>query len=1004
MTYASDLKDWINRLCEELGLPFSGAAVEELEPDGTRADIKVHDESGSVAFTIEVKRPRFSPHDREVKKQARGYAELNACRYYFTHNVNVAVLWDGITHIEVTEFPVTFVSNLDAYRSRIDEIRHSWEGILVWLAQRISIGATPIPIDESIAAVLNRFIEGILNETSLIPNLVKKIGTSKKFREGFNKWILDVGWDPPENAQVAEDYCDVLARQFLYTFTNKAIFYYVLKRRFPLPDLQIPEDIKSGFFYKQIDLFFKQAVDETGDYETVFDTDFVDALPIPTESINAIIRLIDYVKAVDYSDIEYDVIGKIFENLIRERQRHILGQFFTRGDVADIILGFCVRDPEAVILEPSIGSGTFGVRAYYRLKYLNGHPDHSSLLNHIWGVDIARFPAHLATINLAIRDLASQENYPNIANYDFFDIEGPHSRIEIGFQKTLETWAGGVPQDPSMEVHGLGRERFVREIPPVQAVIGNPPYTRHEELHAQVFGANYKQTLQRVLSNDFPGYDFSDQSGIYAYFFSHGLHFLEENGRLGYVTLRQWLDVSYGENLKQLLLDHTRILCIIESVDEKWFEGAQMLPIITVVERRRQSEEVTGHWAKFIQLKVPLEQIVPPVEKTRDLVAEASRWQKVDEFVRFVEGAHGLSNLEKISSRGAAIRVYEDEKMRILMVRQSDLKPDEKWGRYLGAPTVYFRMLEEAGDLLVPLKEVATPAFGIKTGANPFFCLNNRGNPFTVLEGTDDYELRENGELVFRIEKAFVVPAVTKIKPYRSIAIDRADDLLLSVDSSRKESKAKGLGVHEYIAWGEKPIHRLRGRRKPAGFNESKTCSARKVWFDLGISDRRVPEIVCPSIFQGVFRIFLNRAGVRVTNALHEIHLRNPRYAKALCALLNSTLTALNVEYGGRHIENRDRTISTQVMIYELEELLVPDPRKLDAEIIKSLEDALDTIAEREVYRLYEEIAREDRTRLDEIVFKGILGLSTKEMETIRGEAAKRYRHKVERLQTQPIN
>src|SRR5208337_2990561 len=44
-----------------------------------------------------------------------------------------------------------------------------------------------------------------------------------------------------------------------------------------------------------------------------------------------------------------------------------------------------------------------------------------------------------------------------------------------------------------------------------------------------------------------------------------------------------------------------------------------------------------------------------------------------------------------------------------------------KWGKYLRAPNFYFRVMERYGRGFVPLGEIATIRFGVKSGCDAFF-------------------------------------------------------------------------------------------------------------------------------------------------------------------------------------------------------------------------------------------------------------------------------------------
>lgn len=117
--------------------------------------------------------------------------------------------------------------------------------------------------------------------------------------------------------------------------------------------------------------------------------------------------MVEVLGRYDFSKLGYEVIGRIFEKLIPDEERHILGQYFTNADVVDLILRFCVKHESDKVLDPACGAGTFLVRSYQHKKLMNQRLAHEDVLKALWGNDIAKFPAHLTTINLAINDPAS---------------------------------------------------------------------------------------------------------------------------------------------------------------------------------------------------------------------------------------------------------------------------------------------------------------------------------------------------------------------------------------------------------------------------------------------------------------------------------------------------------------------------------------------------------------------------------------------------------------------
>jgi len=1000
-TYASDLKDWIGQIIREENLPFKYVKVEMVK-ERKRADILVFDKDGNCIFIIEVKRPEEAdaPYDPKVLEQATEYAEKYQphLRHFATHNVNFLVLWDSITLKKIDQFAITYLTQLDEYLRKTDEIKDGIRRFFKWYGKFLQ-GEPPKRIDESIAEVLHNYIRGIVNTTELVNGLVDNYVKDVEFRRNFEVWLADNGWeDPRGDKKKLENYCIVLAKQYAYIFVNKILFYNVLRERYPnLSNIVLPKGLTSTNFYTLLQVYFNIAIKESKNYQTVFQTNFVDKIPTPTNTISELLKIIQYLQSLDYSVLGYDIIGKVFEKLIPKEERHTLGQYFTRSDVVDLIIGFCIKDPNAIVLDPACGSGTFLIESYYRLKYLEGKKSHAQLLEQLWGIDIAKFPAHLSTINLAIQDLSVKENYPNVIYQDFFEVF-PRTQVKIGVQNTLHAY--GIPeQETTVRVKGLDKAVIEKQLPLMTAVIGNPPYTRQEEMLEEIFGRDYKEeTLLSAIKKDFLKIDLSLRASIYAYFFVHGLRFLNTGSRLGFVTLRSWLDVSYGEALKEFFLAHCKIVAVIESREERWFHGAQMLPCITILENCSSKQARDQNLVKFVQLKLPLSKFVPPILEERDMVREIYRWKSIDSFINEIENAENLFEFKEVEFFKRKIRFYENDKFKIVMVDQKDLKKDTKWGKYLAAPSVFFRLLEQSKGFVEPLEKMADVKYAIKTGANEFFCLPNRF--FKIRDERQFVVLVDKGTKKdrFWIEKEYLSPVLNKIKPHKSIAKLEKDGYLLTVRENKSKLKNQNRKVLEYIEYGETKEHTWRNKHYK-GYHERPTCASRSPWYSL--DDRPKSAILSPSIFWGRHIVFHNKKDFYATDCLDEIRPFREKHSIALTALINSTFAALFYEFSGRYIENRDKTISNEIKIYELRRIPCIDPSIVERkfpELIPELESALQSIESQEVKPLFEEITLPQRQELDEIVFCKILGLTKTEMKEICNSAGELFRQRIERF------
>src|SRR5690348_12521955 len=153
----------------------------------------------------------------------------------------------------------------------------------------------------------------------------------------------------------------------------------------------------------------------------------------------------------------------MYEQLIKPAERHRYGQHYTQPAVVDLINSFALRTGGDRVLDPGCGGGTFLVRAYARKKYLDATQEHSELLETLYGCDILNYACHLSIINLAIRDLIDDDNFPRIHLGDFLRFVPE----QVFSSQPTRIQAGGLP---------TGTREIRLEAQSCDAIIGNPPY------------------------------------------------------------------------------------------------------------------------------------------------------------------------------------------------------------------------------------------------------------------------------------------------------------------------------------------------------------------------------------------------------------------------------------------------------------------------------------------------------------------------------------------------
>jgi len=803
------------------------------------------------------------------------------------------------------------------------------------------------------------FFVKILSEAtkSLQPYVLQSLkSTAEKnpsFRQGLYDWAIKQAIANFED----ELFYEVVSYQIVYRLLGKILFYQTLRRfrEDALPPMDLshfkPNDVQKKLY----ELFeLARAID----YQAVFEKDFPDDVTLPIKSIGILSQLISELNKRNFSRMPQDVIGQVFEQLIPSEERHNLGQYFTREDLVDLICAFCIQKRGAVILDPACGTGTFLLRAYDRLKHF-GENDHKQLLAQLWGIDIAPFPAELATINLYRQNLSDYANFPKIVTKDTFLVE-PGQEFEF--------------PPPKMTT---GKQTITESMPKYDSIIGNFPYIRQELIERRIKG--YKQQLDKLLTKEWKGeygelFDsdgvllLSGQADIYTYLFFHVSRFLnEDGGRLGIVSSSAWLEVDYGYELQKFFLKNFKIIAVLETLAENWFEDVPIITSVTILERCTKKEDRNNNNVKFVKFKKALKEIIPQDMK----MAPIQRWASMDRLVISIErlgvehkGINGIRTINTLTG----IAHYESEDYRVRAVKQAELLEDlekrgktAKWGIHIRAPLVYYQILDRCHDALTVLgnKKIFFLRYGLKSGINEFFFLDNdRINHWDI-------------------EKEFLLPIITSPKEIDELIINPASIKyrLFHCNKSKTELRKTGAkGALNYIEWGENQMTKERGgyKRGNIPFPKVKSVVNSKHWY--GIEERDPSDFLINQFIRERFFFPINKAGLLSSNVVFEGSIINRKDTPLYVALLNSTLTLLFVE-----VTSRFSMGDGFLTFYgpDIEELPIPDAKFIpDKDRVKIIK-AFDGLLKRPIKTIQEEVKMKDRQKFDTLVLEAV-GLDPK--------------------------
>ncbi len=964
------LMHWMRQIMEKKNLDLGLPDVDTSGADRKSPDTVIYESrrSQNVLCVIEAKPPYYDALDEEeLKKPAWNKANNRHARYFATTNFQELIWFNTektnaqkpIEEQVVDKYHLSELEDLNL----IEEPRYK-ESIIRELERfltklyAVHTGKEPEPkqaIDEFLIYRLHDKIRRLARYyATIIENQCHK---DKAFSSKLSKWFNDQGWS---FAWQPQDF-DKAARQTAYLLVNKILFYDLLQAKRPekLDPLQIPQGLTKGAqLQKILQSFFDEVLKI--DYETIYTTDFIDTIAFPDqkEVVAEVKELVSILQEYDFSKLGYEIIGGIFQKLIPQDERHNLGQYFTNPDVVDLILCFCLKQESDKVFDPSCGAGTFLVRAYQHKKLMNQYLKHEDILETLWGNDIAKFPAHLSTINLAINDLSVDRNYPNIMQEDFFNLLTTVNGFELPEkQRRVKAKTLGV------------KEREIEYPRYFDCVVGNPPYTRQEEMAEMApEDRQYKGKLIDKALQDTNGRKLADiprRAGIYVYFFVHGAKFLRNGGRFGFVVSESWLDVDYGKGLQEFFLKNYKIVAIIGSKVERWFEDADINTCIVILEKcsgddhRRERDD---NLVRFVYLKKPLRYFIPPAQDIWE--KQVARINAIkDKFMKTILAHNDL---------------YDGDDFRIFPKKQKELWEEgydteaqkytgAKWGKYLRAPDIFFKILEKGKGKLVPLKQIAEVKFGIKTGANEFFYLTEEQIKRLGIE-KEFWMHRERGRWV----PNYVIKSPREC---RSIVV-KPEDLKYRVLMIHKDKKElKGTNVLKYIEAGERK-----------GYHTRPTCASRERWHDLG--ERKRPGLVW---VKGIWdRHFLPVTSLAYADQqLYEVYPHKEDEVNLIAASLNSTFTSIFAEFNARVNLGED---ILWIATYEAANMLAIDPQNAQAQLLKTgLIEAIYKISNRPIGSVFSELGaaspaeasldkvKPDRRELDKIIMGEILGLTDDE-------------------------
>ena len=150
--------------------------------------------------------------------------------------------------------------------------------------------------------------------------------------------------------------------------------------------------------------------------------------------------------------------------------------------------------------------------------------------------------------------------------------------------------------------------------PPVDIVVGNPPYVRAERL---------QQSLKEELANLYPSVS-GGQVDLSSYFIAHGLQALKPDGIVCYVSSASFQKSRYGAKIRSFIAGSGTVKCVFDFHELPVFSDASVHTSVYAVARGSSPSTVITHAFKDLPQTRPLSAAlaeaveVPPSAVGRD--------------------------------------------------------------------------------------------------------------------------------------------------------------------------------------------------------------------------------------------------------------------------------------------------------------------------------------------------------------------------------------------------
>jgi len=500
--------------------------------------------------------------------------------------------------------------------------------------------------------------------------------------------------------------------------------------------------------------------------------------------------------------------------------------------IAALLARWALRTPTEHVLDAGFGEGIFLLESAKRLLAL--------------GTSVQRLPMQLHGV----------DSQPDAVQ---------------GLRRTFQSY--GLPADlPGV----LAGDFFATAFPPVDVLIGNPPYVRR-------WWQKDVDALQVIAEQGQDVGTFSRLTDLACYFVIYGARFLKPGGRLALIVSDSWLDMRYGMAFKDYLLRTFQVRGML-GFQSQVFPEVLVRPVLVLAEKRPETRLPGRGRVAFVSLNGRIPKAIP-LDPCRLLSAAP---------------AQASGNI----------------------VRLEELRPEKNWTPLLYAPRAYTELLQH--PRMTPLASLAQVRIGLQSFAKMFYIVPR--------ETQERWQLEHHWLQPFIMSpKDVEVPRLSPETPIRHY--------IVACDASKTHLGDTRL-LHYIQYWENQVLNPRGLARPVIGVqNLPRVGKTRRTpWYNLlsDLTRRGTAPILLPRRIYQRYQVVWNQAGWIAGENFIEVRPHTAVPLLPLLAVLNAGTTEVAVRasahvYGGGVYNLSPGNVG---------DVPVVDVRRLSPTVLRQLEEA----------------------------------------------------------------